>query len=219
MSGIATVVYSNYASGKAADDAATGQKDAAAVSERANDKNIEFQKWLWGEQKDLLAPYADSGKSAIQPYMSEVNKGMTVEDMYNDPGYQFGLNEGVKAYDSSASAKGNQLSGAQAKALTRFGNDYGSTKYNESFNRRQVGLDNLYRMIAMGSNAAGGQATTGTSMGTQVSSSITGTGNAQNAAYQNIGNIRAAQEMAPLNTILDVGNIAANAYGSSQGGS
>ena len=190
------------------DDAAQAMKDAATDSARATleatEKNIDFQKWLWGEQKALAQPYADAGQRALSKYEMLAGGDFTLDDLYMDPGYQFGLNEGVRARDQSASARGMQLSGGQQKALTRYGQDYASTKFNEAFNRRQVGLDNLYRMIAGGQAAAAGQAASGTPMGAQVSSAIGTGGQALANMYQQQGMAEASRVMAPANTVMDV---------------
>ena len=143
-------------------DAAQAMKDAATDAARAQveaaEKNIDFQKWLWGEQKALAQPYADAGTRALSQYEELAGDDFTLDDLYMDPGYQFGLNEGTRARENAASSKGMQLSGPQQKAMQRYGTDYASTKYNEAFNRRQTQLDNLYRMIASGQGAAAGQA-------------------------------------------------------------
>jgi len=52
-----------------------------------------------------------------------------------DPGYQFRLQEGVNALNRSGAAKGMSLSGAQAKALTDYGQNTGSAEYGNYFNR------------------------------------------------------------------------------------
>ena len=93
-----------------------------------------------------------------------------------------------------------QLSGATLKGLNRYGTDYASTKYNEAFNRRQVGLDNLYRLIAGGQAAAAGQAAQGGQMGNQVSSAINTQGQSMAGMYQDFGNINAAEAMSGWNT-------------------
>ncbi len=196
----------------AADAAREGSRLSAEASLASTEKNIDFQKWLWGEQKDLSQPFVDMGVGAIDKYTSEVNKGFGLEDMYNDPGYQFGMNEGVKARENAAGARGMQLSGASEKALNRFGTDYASTKFNDAFNRRQVGLDNLYRMITSGQSAAVGQAQQGGAMGAQVSNSINTAGQATANMYSEQGNINAAQAQSGFNTFLDVGNMFSNFY-------
>lgn len=53
------------------------------------------------------------------------------ENFRNNTGYQFGLNQGVNAITGSNAAKGLLNSGATAKAINQFGQDYASTKYND----------------------------------------------------------------------------------------
>ena len=197
-----------------ANAAADAQREGARLSADATvastEKNIDFSKWLWGEQKDLLQPFADAGVGALGGYKDLLEKPL---DPFEDPGYQFGMNEGTRARENSASSRGMQLSGTQQKAMQRFGNDYGSTKWGETFSRRQTGLDNLYRMIAMGSNASAGQATAGTNMGNQVSRSINTAGQSMSDMYTNMGNTNAAQSLSGFNTLMDVGNLGATLYG------
>lgn len=282
--GVGTAAYSSQQSARAADAAEAGATRGAQATKAASDENINFQKWLWGEQKSLQDPYAGMGKGAIGAYMQELgfkgtegapreygvakpisprkedfkgrpkafkevynqfqndlsqweeNKfsyesrdpeidwareggtgGFTADDLYAEPGYKFGLREGRKAYETSGAARGMQLSGRQAKELTRFGTDYAGTKYNEAFNRRQVNLDNLYRMINTGQSAASGQAAAGSQMGAQVGASIGQAGQAQSQMYSDVGNIRASQAMSGVNTLMDIGNLAVNAgWGGSQ---
>lgn len=57
------------------------------------------------------------------------------QSVTNEPGYQFGLNQGVRAMDQSAASRGMRLSGQQAKALTQYGQDYAGTKLDQSLNR------------------------------------------------------------------------------------
>jgi len=215
--GLITDISDPTGSKAAADAAREGARLSADATLKGVEKNIDFQKWLWGEQKDLAQPYADLGESAIPEYKALAGKEFTAEDMYADPGYQFGLNEGTRARDNAAGAKGMQLSGAQQRGITRYGTDYASTKFNESFNRRQVNLDNLYRMISTGQAAAAGQAATGGAMGNQVSNSIQTGANATSQMYRDIGSIDAAQAQSGFNTLLDVGNLAAGGVGSYYG--
>lgn len=46
-------------------------------------------------------------------------------------GYNFGFGEGQRALTGSAASKGILNSGSAAKALTQYGQDYASTKYND----------------------------------------------------------------------------------------
>ena len=215
MSGIATAIGGTallgmYSSNKAAGAASDAAASSASATLASTEKNIEFQKWLWGEQTELQQPYMDMGEGAIPQYQDLLNQPI---DITQDPSYQFRLNEGQKAYENSASAKGMSLSGAQAKALNRYGSNFASQEYGAAFNRRQTSLDNLYRMIAGGQSAASMTAQTGTSMGNQVSGAINTGGQALSNMYTNQGNISAASAMAPYNTLTDMAGLAAMTYG------
>lgn len=117
-------------------------------------------------------------------------RNFSADDLNADPvyqsGLQFGLDEGTKGINRMAAASGNSLSGATLKALTRFGNDYGSTKANESFNRFNVNRDSTYNKLA-GLSGAGQQSTNqvsaaGQNMANNVSQNQIGVGNARAAS-------------------------------------
>lgn len=113
-------------------------------------------------------------------------RNFTGEDLANEPGYQFGLSEGLKAGERSAAARGGLLSGAQLKAATRFGNDYASTKFGEAFNRDSANKTRMYNFLSgsvgtgQASAAQTGQA--GANMAQQVGANTTALANATGAA-------------------------------------
>lgn len=57
------------------------------------------------------------------------------EDLASDPGYQFRLEQGANAVQGSAAAKGGALSGATLKALAKYGQNLGSSEYQNAYNR------------------------------------------------------------------------------------
>jgi hypothetical protein len=200
----------------------TGSDDAAAAAEKAarlsadatlkaTEKNIDFQKWLWGEQTDLQQPYMDAGTEGLSDYQGMLDTGFNY-DQYSDPSTQFRKNEGQKSIENSAAAKGMTLSGKNLKDMTRFGQDYASTEYGNAYNRWQKELANRYGLVRTGQAAASGTAQSGTSMGNQVSGSILDAGRANAGMYQDIGNIQGANAMSGWNTLMDVGGLAANFY-------
>lgn len=124
------------------------------------------------------------------PAYGSLLRNFTMADRDADPvyqsGLQFGLDEGIKGINRMAAASGSSLSGATLKALTRYGNDYGSTKANESFNRFNVNRDSTYNKLA-GLSGAGQQATNqvsaaGTNMANNISQNQIGVGNARAAS-------------------------------------
>lgn len=100
-------------------------------------------------------------------------------------GLEFGQREGEGAINARALAAGAYDSGATLKALTRFGNDYGSTKANESYNRFNMDNTNIYNRLT-GTSGAGQAATNtvsaaGANMANNISNDLLGAGNARAA--------------------------------------
>lgn len=137
------------------------------------------------------ASAAQQQSAMNDPAFGSLMRNFTKADMEADPvyqsGLQFGLDEGRKGVNRIAAAGGGQLSGATLKALTRFGNDYGSTKANESFNRFNTNQDRAYNKLA-GVSGAGQQATNqvgaaSANFANNASNNIIGAGNARAAGY------------------------------------
>lgn len=145
------VVGSAVIGGMAAGDAASTQADAA---NRASD--LQYKQWR--ESVDLQEPWRKAGEQALNkliPLTEYKNFGMS--DFQADPGYAFRLSEGTKALERSAAARGGLMSGATGKALTRFGQDYGSQEYTNAFNRYQT--ERAARLQPLQSLAGVGQTT------------------------------------------------------------
>ena len=60
-------------------------------------------------------------------------------NLSEDPGYQFRLDQGVKAIDQSAAAKGTLRSGGTLKDIMGYGQDLASQEYGNAFNRALQG--------------------------------------------------------------------------------
>ena len=71
----------------------------------------------------------------------------------NSTGYNFGLKQGMDAITGSAAAKGLLNSGSTARALTRFGQDYGSTKFNDYLGQLQGLINPMLQAGGIISNA------------------------------------------------------------------
>lgn len=140
------------------------------------------------------------------PLFGSLMKPFTGANLESEPGYQFGLNQGVQAQDRSASARGSLYSGAQMKALTRFGNDYASTKYNDAFNRDQATKNQLFNMLS-------GVSGTGQVANNQINSAGQSYANQAGANMIGAGNARAAGGMASSNAWQNALNQGLSAWG------
>lgn len=108
--------------------------------------------------------------------------GSPSDIMAQDPGYQFRLDEGAKALQRSAAARGTLLTGGTQKALARYGQDYAAGEFGSIFNR------NL-QLASLGERAASGQAETDTGVGNAQGASSIASGNAWAGAAGGLGNL------------------------------
>lgn len=107
-------------------------------------------------------------------------------DLAADPVYNAGLNwgadQGSKAIGAAALANGSYDSGATLKALTQFGNDYGTTKAQQAYNDFNANQTNTYNRLAgvsgAGQVAANTIADAGSASAGSISNLLTGAGNA-----------------------------------------
>lgn len=110
-----------------------------------------------GRSLDAVNPYLSSGKAANKMLSSKLQSGelggeFTPEDLTQDPGYQFRLQEGTKSMNRSLGAQGNLFSGAALKAAQEYGQGLADQTYNDAYRRwiENQGLN--YDMLAGQSN-------------------------------------------------------------------
>lgn len=178
-----------------------------------------------GEQFNLanagLNPYAQTGLAANNTLMQWAQPGQaagsnplaaptpfqapTGADQQNDPGYQFRLDQGLKALQGSAAAKGTLLTGGTGKSLQEFGQNYASNEYGNVYARARDQYDLAQRGLADQFNRISGMAGSGANI--QGSLANLGMQYANNYG-QNLGTGAAAQGNAVTG--------AANALGAGQ---
>lgn len=86
------------------------------------------------------------------PSFGSLLRKFSQDDLENDvvynTGLQFGLDEGNKALERRAAAYGGYDSGATLKALTRYANDYGTTKAEGAYNRFMDDKNTTYGFLS-----------------------------------------------------------------------
>lgn len=185
-------------SAKASEEAA---RKAEAKYKESTDQAIDFSKQQYQQGRtDLenyydkgqgyLDPYMGAGKSALNDYLASMGMGDEgaqqgiIDKFTKMPGYQFTLDQGMKAANRGAAARGRTQSGATLKALTRFGQGLAS----QEFGKYQDRLGNLAGLGAQVAGQASGNAmSTGGNLagiGQNLASNVGGLyqGQAQNAA-------------------------------------
>jgi len=186
-----------------ADSSAAGIAEARRQYDQSRADTLPFLQTGTAANKRLgqLLGVDDQYTGADSGYLT---RRFTSADMEADPVYQsglkFGLDEGTKGINQRALAGGSYDSGATLKALTRFGNDYASTKANDSYNRFSNDQGNIFSRL------------TGTSGGGQTAAGqVTAAGNAMTGAVNNANDNAASARAAGI-----VGGN--NAWGQALGG-
>jgi hypothetical protein len=183
----------------AAIGADAARKAGHAQQDAANQSNA-LQLSQYNQQRQDQMPWMQAGNTALQELMSLLQSGQITSkfsgmDPMTEPGYKFGLEQGQKARQNSASARGMTLSGDQMKSLDRYGQDYAGTKYNDAFNRfyteRANTLNPLFQIAGFGPSALNQVGTAGRNYANQAGDTMVGSGDAAAASGIRRGNIYA----------------------------
>lgn len=161
---VGSAIIGSVASSSAAKSQENAVGKAADATVQANQDTIDFNKWLYGDQKETNKPWYDAGTQALQTLRTGIANGTFDPGYYTgvgtydpgtlntqgvtdpgafsgevnllaDPSYQFRLQEGIDALDKSASSRGLLQSGSQAKAVTDYGQNAASQEYQNAYNR------------------------------------------------------------------------------------
>lgn len=140
----------------AAQTSAEATKIASDATASAQKYSTDIQKQMYDQTRTDQTPWRQTGINALAglnagmvpggslmaPYQDQ--KKFALTDFTADPGYNFRLSQGVNALDKSAASKGMLFSGAQGKALTRYGQDVGSSEYANAYDRYQNEYQNAF---------------------------------------------------------------------------
>lgn len=93
-------------------------------------------------------PFADEGAYGKMGQYGELQRDFTNADFVKDPGYQFRMDEGAKAVDYGAAARGGALSGAAAKQMQRYGQGFASNEFMNAYNRWNQDKANKFNRLS-----------------------------------------------------------------------
>lgn len=188
-------LFGSDAAESAADTQAAASDRAALLQKQMFDKQVELQEpfrqaGLTSQNRlmDLLGLSGNTGAAGYGSMMRDF--GMS--DFQADPGYQWRMDQGQKALERSAAARGGLLSGAATKAAMDYGQNQASAEYTNAFNRFQTNrankLNPLQSLMGASQTAAGQQAQAASNYGNSVGNIMTNMGNAQAASQIAQGN-------------------------------
>lgn len=210
---VAAAIVGGAIVGGVASSAAAGKAAKAQVG-AANQAN-ETERYIFDQQRADQLPWQQAGKGGLTAlgglygFTQDKDGAWSMADdpaataskfMTKDPGYQFGLGEGMKALENSAAARGGLLSGNFLKSANQYGQDYATNQYDKIANRY-----GQLAGIGQTANAAVGQA--GQNYANQYGQNVT-----------NAGNARASGYIGQANAISGALNSAAQGYGLYKGG-
>lgn len=167
-------------------------KKAARARERGFDQAEETYRTAERTAREGFEPYQRTSQEANRLIQAAI--GGDFSGFEASPGYNFRKEEGEKAIERGAAARGMSLSGAQMKDLGRFNQGLASTEYGNWFNRMSglrgegIGMENTLANIGM--NTASG-----------VAGAQTGRAGARASGYMAKANIKSALS----NRLLDAG--------------
>jgi hypothetical protein len=174
VSGVTQAIMGSNAASDAADTQAAATKDASnqstAIQEKAIDENTRQFETTRADNEKIrvenlanLAPWRTAGSTnALTILTAKTNAGPG--EFTKSPGYEFRLAEGTKAINNSAAARGNALSGAAVKALTRYGQDYATNDYQNFLANYYNSLIPYQNLSNTGLTAASGGTTSNNQM-------------------------------------------------------
>jgi hypothetical protein len=184
---------------KSSDAREEGARKGMEAEERIAAKNLLFQEEQAEQQRADLAPWRESGERARVAIDQGIESGAFIPGNINladDPGYRVRMQEGIDALDSSASARGRLLSGAQNKALVKYGQEQGSKEYANAYtrdaNEKKTNFNILSGISQSGQNAAAGQASASARLAVNSGNIMSESGRSQNAGFNSMANARAS---------------------------
>lgn len=157
-------------------DASGNAADAQVASANQADAT---QRYMFDQSAKLNEPWRNAGVDALDKIRSVLGIGgrkYTMDDLQQDPGYQFRFNEGQKALERSAAARGGLLSGRTGKELTRYGQEYAANEYGNIYNR-------LASVAGLGQASARDMGSAAMNAGTNSANIAMNAGNARASGY------------------------------------
>lgn len=157
-------------------------RQSAAASE-ANT----LQRDIYNQTRADQQPWREAGVNALSGLGSaDFQRDFGMSDFQKDPGYDFRMQEGQKAIERSAAARGGLQSGGTLKALGRYGQDYASNEYQNAYNRfnndRTNRFNRLSSIAGLGQTANAQVGNAGMNYANQVGQNTMGAANAAGAA-------------------------------------
>lgn len=185
--GIAGSVVSGVSSSHAADQQADAAQKAAAAQQQQYQQNRTDQQ-----------PYMQAGQGALSQIQQNQANGtgfatpFSQQSFMSTPGYNFQLQQGQNAVNSSAAATGGTLNGGTLKALQQYSTGLANQTYGDAYSRYLANssqqYNQLFNVAQLGQNATATLGSQGTQSANNQGNYLTQQGNAQATGTIGVGN-------------------------------
>lgn len=203
VSSLAGGIIGANAAGNAADTQSAAARYAAdiAAGQRA-------------QTRADLTPYRAGGEAALNalvPRLAGLTSPIVMDQasLEATPGYQFTRDQGLRAVQSAAAARGLGVSGAALKGAARYATGLADTTYDKRFANELASRTSNYNMLKglvdLGENAAAMTGTLGNANTTAMTNALT-----SGAAASAAGDVGSANAIS--NALTGAGNSALNYY-------
>lgn len=204
VAGLAGSVMQSDAASSAADAQAQAAANSTALQKQMFDKQVELQApfrtgGLTAQNRLLtllgLNPNTTTSDGSALPAGLNVDansadfgkyaRDFNMSDFQADPGYAFRLDQGNKALNAAAAARGGMISGNALTAAQNYGQQMGSQEYQNAYNRYQTNRANqlqpLQSLMGIGQTSTNALTNAAGAYGTAAGNNALAAGNAQAA--------------------------------------
>jgi len=185
---LGSALLGSQAAGSAADTQSAAAQQAAQV-----------QREQYQQTRSDLMPWQQAGQvglSQLQARLPEFTKPFGMEDFQASPAYQFNLEQGQKAINKGAAARGTFYNPATLQDLAKYSQGLASNEFQNAFSNYNTNLNNIWNRLYglsgtgqnAGQNAAAQTGGFGAGAAQNIGADITGAANAQAAGTVGMAN-------------------------------
>lgn len=189
----------------AANAQASAADKGAQAQVQATDKAIAANEAAEARAREDQKPWREAGAAALAQLQAGIADGSFDPKNFEftaDPGYQFRKDQGQKAIERSASAKGNLFSAGTQLAVQGYGQEFASNEYDKAYQRNAQAQNARFNALSavagtgqratdvitnVGQNTANQNSNLTMQGGNAIAQGYLGQGNAWASGWQNAG--------------------------------
>lgn len=161
-----------------ADSNRSAANKAADATKQANDA----QERMYNQTRQDNMPMLDQRNWALGQLRDMLAKPIDGQTVQQQPGYQFGLDQGMTQLQRAMNARGMRNSGSMLQEATKFGQDYAGSKMNDYIAQRNAMASPYQSLAGLGQSGATQIGAAGTNAANAFGQNMMANANMQGAA-------------------------------------